>query len=45
MRNHQTLLFNVCVAIALGLASGGVRAEPKKAPIRIGALHNLTGAL
>ena len=45
MRNHQRVLFAACVVIAMCLDSGGARAEAKKVPIRIGAIHNLTGAL
>ena len=32
-----------CVSIVLLLLAGGAAAEPKKAPIQIGVIHNLTG--
>jgi len=45
MRNHQKHLVSLCAAIALCLIGWGARTEGKKAPIQIGAIHNLTGAL
>jgi branched-chain amino acid transport system substrate-binding protein len=45
MRNHQRARVSLCISIALCLAAVGVAADPKKAPIQIGAIHNLTGAL
>jgi branched-chain amino acid transport system substrate-binding protein len=45
MLNHRRVLFTVCAGIILCLASSGVRTESKKTPIRIGAIHNMTGAL
>jgi len=45
MRNHQRARVSLCISIALCLAAVGVKADPKKAPIQIGAIHNLTGAL
>ena len=46
MRNHcQNVRVSLCVAIALCLVGASATAEPKKAPIQIGAIHNLTGAL
>jgi branched-chain amino acid transport system substrate-binding protein len=44
MRNHQWGRVRLCIAIVLCLAAGGAAADPKKAPIQIGVIHNLTGA-
>ena len=45
MRNHHKVRLSLCVAIAVCLIGAVATAEPKKAPIQIGAIHNLTGAL
>ncbi len=46
MRNQsQTIRVSLCFALALCLVDASVLAEPKKAPIQIGAIHNLSGAL
>jgi branched-chain amino acid transport system substrate-binding protein len=45
MHNRHKHLVSLCAAIALCLIGWGARAEGKKAPIQIGAIHNLTGAL
>jgi hypothetical protein len=44
MRNYLRVPVCLCVAIALSLMGAGARAEPKTAPIRIGANHNLNCA-
>lgn len=45
MRNQRGVRLSVCISIAVFLLAGGAVAEPKKAPIQIGAIHNVTGAL
>jgi branched-chain amino acid transport system substrate-binding protein len=45
MRRHHKVRLSLCVAIAVCLIGALATAEPKKAPIQIGAIHNLTGAL
>jgi hypothetical protein len=43
MRNQHKVCLSLCVAVCpIGAVA---TAEPKKAPIQIGAIHNLTGAL
>jgi branched-chain amino acid transport system substrate-binding protein len=45
MRNHHKVRLSLCVAITACLIGAVATAESKKAPIQIGAIHNLTGAL
>ena len=46
MRNQsQKIRISLCIALALCSVDASVMAEPKKAPIQIGAIHNLSGAL
>ena len=45
MRNHHWARVSLCVSIALWLAVGVALADPKKAAIQIGAIHNVTGTL
>src|SRR5262245_2966870 len=45
MRNHQRACVSLYFSIVLCLTAGSPAADPKKAPISIGAIHNVTGAL
>ena len=45
MRNQHTVRLSLSVAVAVCLIGAVATAEPKKRPIQIGAIHNLTGAL
>ena len=45
MRNPLKIRLSLCVALAVCLIGAVATAEPKKTPIQIGAIHNLTGAL
>ena len=45
MRNPHKARLGLCAAITACFIGMVATAEPKKAPIRIGAIHNLTGAL
>ena len=45
MRNQQKVRLSLSVAVAVCLIGAVATAEPKKRPIQIGAIHNLTGAL
>src|SRR5215467_11035984 len=45
MRKHWGVRVSLVILIALFLLAGGAAGEPKKAPIQIGAIHNVTGAL
>ena len=45
MRTHWGVRVSLVISIAVFLLAGGAAGEPKKAPIQIGAIHNVTGAL